>query len=37
MLGWMGMGMSAFVGGWESWRSERMGLEREMAERRAAV
>lgn len=33
----IGMGRSEVEAGWESWRSVRMGLEREMADRRAAV
>ena len=39
MLGGMGMGMgrSEVEAGWESWMSVRMGLEREMEDRRAAV
>ncbi len=38
MLGGRGTGISVWEGFfWESWRSERMGLAREMAVRRAAV
>jgi len=37
MLGAIGMGISEETVGWESWIDSRMGLARDMAERREAV